>query len=98
MFKLSENDFERTYYITSADWEAVVSSPSSEEASASALREAFMNEGDNLKLSPAIIVIDMTSFSLNFNNDHARVFKTSAVLADIGKHELSKKFKNISKW
>ena len=97
MFKKISNDSLRTFYITSADWESVVSSGSAEEAASKSLNEAFDVLGSELNLSPAIICVDMTNFSLNFGTDHAKVFETSAVLADIGKHNLSKKFKNISK-
>jgi len=97
MFKKLSNDSLRTYFITSADWESVVSSGSFEEAASQALTEAFESLGKNLKLSPAIITVDMTNFSLNFSEKHTKVFNTSAVLADIGKHDLSKKFKNITK-
>lgn len=97
MIRVRKSDIKQTYFVTSADWESIIESNSFEAAVAEALEEAFKIIGDQLNLSTAIIAVDMTNFCLNFNKDHTKVFSTPEVLADIGKHELAKTFKRISK-
>jgi hypothetical protein len=96
MIKLRESDIKQTYFITSADWESVVESTSFDNAVSSSLEEAFNIIGEDLNLSTAIIVVDMTNFCLNFNETHTKVFSTPEVLANIGKHNLAKTFKNMN--
>ena len=97
MIKLIKSDIKQTYFVTSADWESVIESTSFESAVSQSLEEAFNIIGKELNLSTAIIVVDMTNFCLNFNEEHTRVFSTPEILADIGRHDLAKTFKKISK-
>jgi len=85
----------KTFFVSSANWESIQESTSHSEAASLGLEEALSQEGKNLKLSPGIITLNATDFSLNSDMDHAKVFKTSEILANIGKHSLSKKIKGI---
>lgn len=95
MIRYQTDDFKSLYYITSADWEIVIEASSFNEAASKGLEEIYEDKGIMLKLSPAIIVIDLTGFSSNFNDDYTKIFSTSLVLSDIGLHELARKFKKI---
>ena len=66
-----------------------------EKAASAAFEEVYDELGNKMNLSPAVIVVDLSNFCLTFSEDHAKVFKTSMILADIGLHQLAKKFKNI---
>tara|TARA_A100001011_G_C14002885_1_gene712182 strand:- start:418 stop:717 length:300 start_codon:yes stop_codon:yes gene_type:complete len=95
MLRIKEDDISNMYFVTSADWEACVVSTSFDKAVSKALSKLFKEYGKNLKLSPAIIVVDTTNYCINFSEDHTKVFSTSMVLSDIGEHSLAKKFKKI---
>lgn len=95
MIRIKNDDISNSYFVTSADWEIVVISTSFDKATSKALEEMFKKMGKNLKLSPAIITVDMTNYSINFSENHSKVYSTSMVLSDIGMHDLSKKFKKI---
>lgn len=95
MIRYQSDDFKSLYYITSADWEVVIEASSFNTAASRGLEEVYEDQGVMLKLSPAIIVIDLTGFSSNFNDDYTKIFSTSLVLSDIGLHELARKFKKI---
>ena len=95
MLRIKKDDISNTYFVTSADWEACVISTSFDNAVSKALSELLMEYGRNLKLSPAIIVVDATNYCVSFSDDHTKVFSTSMVLSDIGEHDLAKKFKKI---
>ena len=95
MIRYQSDDFKSLYYITSADWEVVIEASSFNIAASRGLEEVYEDQGVMLKLSPAIIVIDLTGFSSNFNDDYTKIFSTSLVLSDIGLHELARKFKKI---
>jgi hypothetical protein len=95
MLRLKKDDLTNSYFISSANWELTVISTSFDKAVSLGLEEMFKEYGKTLSLSPAIIVVDMTNFCINFSEDHAKVYSTSMVLSDIGMHDLSKKFKKI---
>jgi len=95
MQRIKKDDITNSYFITSANWEITVLSKSFDMAVSEGLEKMFLSEGKNLNLSPAIIVIDMTNFSINFSDEHSKVYSTSSVLSDIGMHDLAKKFKSI---
>jgi len=97
MFRLNDSDLEKSFFVTSANWECFTVANTFDSAASKGLETAFANEGLRLSLSPAIIVIDVTSFSLNFNDEYTKVYSTEMVLHDIGKHDLAKKFKKIIK-
>lgn len=88
-------DFHNSYYVSSADWEALVSSSSFDEAVSIGLEEAFGEYGENLNLSPAIICIDLTNFSENFDENNYKIYSTIMILSNIGRHDLAKKLKVI---
>jgi hypothetical protein len=93
--RLITNDFENLYFITSANWEVSVVASNHEEAASKALELMLDNEGANLKLSPAIISLNCSKFCINFNQDHSKILSTPYILSNIGRHDLSKKFKKI---
>jgi hypothetical protein len=95
MRRIKSDDLTNSYFITSADWEITVISTSFDKAVSVGLEKMFEKMGKNLKLSPAIIVVDMTNYSINFSEEHSKVYSTSMVLSDIGMHDLSKKFRKI---
>lgn len=97
MFRLNDSDLEKSFFVTSANWECIIVANTFDSAASRGLELAFANKGSSLSLSPAIIVIDMTSFSLNFNDEYTKVYSTEMILHDIGKHDLAKKFKTIIK-
>lgn len=93
--RIIENDIESMYHISSANWESIIIETSHDKAVSKCMEDMFDIYGQNLNISPAIISVDMTRFSLNFNEDHTKIYSTSMVLSDIGKHDLAKKFKKI---
>lgn len=95
MLRLKNDDLTNSYFISSANWEVTVISTSFDKAVSIGLEKMFQKFGKTLSLSPAIIVVDMTNFCVNFSDEHTKVFSTSMVLSDIGMHELSRKFKSI---
>ena len=97
MFRIIEKDYLNQYFVTSSNWENTILASSSSEAVSRSLEIAFDQQGDRLLLSPAIIVVDMTNFCLNFSEDHTKVYSTELILHDIGRHDLAKKFKKIIK-
>lgn len=95
MMRIRKDDFTNMYFVTSADWETTIVAKSFDEAASKSLISLFEEYGKSLSLSPAIIVVDMTNYSLNFSEAHSKIYSTSMILSDIGMHDLSKKFKNI---
>lgn len=95
MQRVKKDDITNSYFVTSANWEITVLSKSFDRAVSTGLERMFASEGKSLNLSPAIIVIDMTNYSINFSDEHSKVYSTSSVLSDIGMHDLAKKFKSI---
>ena len=95
MLRLKQDDLTNSYFVTSANWEVLVISTSFDKAASLALEKMYDEYGKSLSLSPAIIIVDMTNFCINFSENHTKVYSTSMVLSDIGMHELSKKFKAI---
>jgi len=95
MFRVKSDDISILYYVTSSDWESIVISTSFERAASVAFEEVYDELGNKMNLSPAVIVVDLSNFCLTFSEDHAKVFATSMILADVGLHDLAKKFKNI---
>jgi len=88
-------DYKQTFFVSSADWESVVRAPNYDEAASTALEENLNKNKKNLKLSPAIIVVNMTKYVEIFSDDCSKIFSTNMVLSNIGKHDLAKKFKKI---
>lgn len=95
MFRIVKNDIKDFYFVTSADWEFSCESSSFNEAASTALTSMLNSFKKDLNLSPAIIVVNMSKYCVNFSESHSKVFSTSSVLSDIGMHELAKKIKTI---
>ena len=95
MLRLKKDDLTNSYFISSANWEVTVVSTSFDKAVSIGLEKMFAKYGKTLSLSPAIIVVDMTNFCINFSDEHTKVYSTSMVLSDIGMHDLSTKFRKI---
>jgi len=93
--RLINNDFENSYFITSSNWECTTVATNHEEAASSCLEKMLKKYGDNLQLSPAIISINCTGYSLNFHQDHANILSTAFILSNIGRHDLAKKLNKI---
>lgn len=95
MLRLKKDDLTNSYFISSTNWEVTVVSTSFDKAVSLAMEKMFKEYGKTLSLSPAIIVVDMTNFCINFSDEHTKVYSTSMVLSDIGMHDLAKKFRKI---
>lgn len=95
MDRIKLDDISNTYFITSANWELTQIAKSFDDAVSIGLEKMFNKHGKELCLSPAIIVVDLTNYVINFSDDHTKVYSTALVLSDIGMHDLSKKFKKI---
>lgn len=92
-----DKDFNSTYYVSSGEWESIVRSPSFDEAASLGLEEAFEEYGENLKLSPAILCLNLSNFFEKFGDHNSKIYSTTMVLSNIGKHDLAKKLKLILK-
>ena len=88
------------YYVSSAGMEGVVIAGSSKEAASQFLRTAFEEHGDQFSLSPWIATFKCSEscFELADLEEYCSYEKTSEILADIGKHELSKSLEEIFSW
>jgi hypothetical protein len=95
--RVIENDIESLYHISSANWECTILEKSHDAAVSKSLENLFEIHGKNLNISPAIISINLTRYSVNFNQDHSKIYSTAMVLSDIGKHDLAKKFKKLTR-
>lgn len=95
--RIISNDIESSYHVSSANWECNIVERSHDKAVSRALENMFDLYGQNLNISPAIISIDLTRFSIDFNEDHTKIYSTAMVLSDIGKHDLAKKLKKITR-
>lgn len=95
MIRLIKNDIESTYFVTSANWEVCCVASSFDEASSKGLSQVLAEFGKECELSPAIIVVNASAYSLNFSDIHSKIYSTSKVLSDIGMHNLAKKIKKV---
>jgi hypothetical protein len=93
--RIIDNDFESSYFVTSSDWECTTIASNHEEAASTCLEKMLKKYGDNLKISPAIISLNCTGYSLNFHEDHAKIASTAFILSNIGRHDLAKKLNKI---
>ena len=95
MFRIKTEDVSNLYYVTSSDWESIIVSTSAEKAATEAFEEVYAELEEHTNLSPSIIVVDLTNFSLTFSEEHAKIFPTTLILSDAGLHNLAHKFKKI---
>lgn len=99
MIRVLENQDKNLYYVSSSDWESVVLAKDAVEAAGEAFEEAFDVFGDNLNLSSCVKVINCSALQGNQMIDPEQVefdmFYVPSVLADIGKHKLSKQLDEI---
>lgn len=99
MIRVLENQEKKLYYVTSSDWESVVLAKDAIEAAGEALEEAFDTFGDRLNLSSCINVINCSDLHEKYITEPEQVefdiFYVPSVLADIGKHKLSKQLDEI---
>ena len=95
MIRIVNNDLSNMYFVTSANWEFCCESTSFIDAASLGLKSMFEKLGKNVNLSPAIIVINMSAYSVNFSDTHSKVFSTSEILSNLGMHDLAKKIKSI---
>ena len=101
MIRVLENQEKKLYYVTSSDWECVVLAKDAIEAAGEAFEEAFDTFGDNLNLSSCVNVIGCSGLNekyiVNPEQVEFDIFYVPSVLADIGKHKLSKQLDEIVK-
>jgi len=99
MIRVLENQEKKLYYATSSDWEYVVLAKDAIEAAGEALEEAFDTFGDNLNLSSCINIINCSELHeknmIEPEQVEFDIFYVPSVLADIGKHKLSKQLDEI---
>ncbi|HIL27443.1 MAG TPA: hypothetical protein EYG21_08710 [Nitrospinaceae bacterium] len=99
MIRVLENQEKKLYYATSSDWECVVLAKDAIEAAGESLEEAFDTFGDNLNLSSCINIINCSELHEKHMIEPEQVefdiFYVPSVLADIGKHKLSKQLDEI---
>ena len=88
MIRVLENQEKKLYYATSSDWECVVLA-----------KDAIDTFGDNLNLSSCINVINCSELheknTIEPEQVEFDIFYVPSVLADIGKHKLSKQLDEI---
>tara|TARA_R100000008_G_scaffold44460_1_gene25869 strand:- start:1947 stop:2282 length:336 start_codon:yes stop_codon:yes gene_type:complete len=99
MIRVLENQEKKLYYVTSSDWECVVLAKDAIEAAGEAFEEAFESFGDNLNLSSCVNVVNCSGLNEKYILEPEQVefdiFYVPSVLADIGKHKLSKQLDEI---
>lgn len=99
MIRVLENQDKKLYYAASSDWECVVLAKDAVEAAGEALEEAFNSFGDDLNLSSCINIVNCSelhkSHALEPEQVEFDMFYVPSVLADIGKHKLSKQLDEI---
>lgn len=85
------------YYVRGGAWDALVDSPGTPEAATSVFEEQYARQGKEIKLSPTITVINLSSLMSKLEDCESALIEipTPEVLADAGLHSLSKKFKRI---
>lgn len=92
------------FYVTSADWEAVIDADCAEKAMVLAVEEMFNKFDRNFELAPVIIAIDASSAvsqkrdsGIEFDDfdEFYHVGYTPTILADAGYHKLSKQYEAI---
>ena len=101
MIRTLENQDKKLYYVSSSDWECVVLSKDAIEAAGEAFEEAFDTFGQNLNLSSCVKVINCSGLQEKHLVESEQVefdlFYVPSILADIGKHKLSKQLDEIVK-
>ena len=101
MIRTLENQDKKLYYVSSSDWECVVLSKDAIEAAGEAFEEAFDTFGQNLNLSSCVKVINCSGLQEKHLVESEQVefdlFYVPSILADIGKHKLSKQLDEIIK-
>ena len=95
MFRFKEDDISNIYYVTAADWESIIISTNYEKAAVAAFEEIYDKLGEDMNLSPAVIVVNVTGFSETISEDNAKILPTGMILSDMGLHDLAKKLKKI---
>jgi hypothetical protein len=98
MIRILENQEKKLYHVSSSDWEAVVLSKDAIEAAGQAFEEAFDTFGDSLNLSSCVNVVECSNLQENLADPEKaefEIFYVPSILADIGKHKLSKELDEI---
>ena len=99
MIRVLENQEKKLYYVSSSDWECVVLAKDAIEAAGEAFEEAFDVFGEDLNLSSCVKVINCSELHEKYLLEPEQVefdiFYVPSVLADIGKHKLSKQLDEI---
>lgn len=85
------------FYVTSADWEAVIDADCAEKAMVLAVEEMFNKFDKDFELAPVIIAIDASRAVSQFDDfdEFYHVGYTPTILADAGYHKLSKQYEGI---
>lgn len=87
------------YYVFCGDWESIIQGGSAHIATSKALTMGFDEFNEQLSLSAFIQCLNLTGYSKTLDFDeNMSYFYMPEMLADIGKHELCKKFSTILKY
>ena len=95
-FRNTETDKDKKLYlVSSANWEAVVKSKNQAEAATNAVIEIYKND-ENMKISPTIMITDLSEFSHSEENLEICSFcYAPKILSNAGLHDLSKDLDQI---
>jgi hypothetical protein len=95
-FRNSEKEKrKKLYLVSSANWESVVKSESEVEAATKAVNEIY-NEDLEMKISPTIMVTNLSAFSKSDQNiDICSFCYSPKILSNAGLHDLSKDLDQI---
>ena len=98
MIRKIKKETTNLYYVFCADWETVIEASSSNQAARTGMEISFKKFGKSLNLSPTLMCLSLTDYNKTVDIDSSlEVFFTPELLADIGLHDLSKKFLTILK-
>jgi len=88
---------EPMFYVSSAGYEAAICAKNEMEAASSFLEEALSKFGNNLKLSPLMVVFRASDafYELTDLEEYCTYLNTPTVLANIGKYNLSKNVSTV---
>ena len=92
-----EKEKENIFAISCADWEMVVKAANSEEACTKALERMLNEFGKSVKISPAMLALNFSEFSMDLNaGDATRMVSSASILANAGHHDWAKTLNNLT--
>ncbi len=87
----------KLFYVTSADWEAVIEADTAENAMVRAMEKMFSEFEKDFELAPTVLAFDLTGMSNDVEDmdEFCYLGYTPSILADAGQHKLSKQYEQI---